>query len=241
MRTVLLALGRVLGVQVALRATDGLSPGQTRVMLAMLVAATNLAPIVAVLTGTISYGDVWLWLAIEVITIYAWTLLRLVRLLRSGGNSVFAAGFFGFHYGMFALVPFLVGMFTVLPWSPLRAPWLTVLVLGGIGFVAYGWSVRGLVRDRAPVGIWGFVQAYARMMLAYFALFAPMVATGQNEVSDSQPLTASSPFVQAVVAVCVLVAKLVLELLLVVGVERRADGRTYLLGKPVVVKVQRPA
>ncbi len=181
----------------------------------------------------------WLWLAVEVLTIYAWTVLRLVRRLREGPVSVFAAGFFGLHYGGFALVPFGVGISTVLPWAPLRAPWLTVLALGGIGFVAYGWSVRGQVRDRVPVKLRDFIQAYARMMLAYAALFAPLVATGQSEVSSSQPLAPAGEGTQAVVALVVLLAKLALELFLVVGVGRYEDGMVHIFGKPVVFRLSR--
>ncbi len=236
MRALLAGLGRVLGVQVALRLGDGLSPRASRALLALVVLVAGLAPVVAVLTGAIGYGDVWLWLAIEVLTIYAWTMVRLVRAHRVGANGSFAMAFFGFHYGMFALVPFVVGLFIILPWSPVRSPWLTVVVLGGLGFLALGWSVRPLVRDRVPVGVGGFVQAYARMMLAYVALFVPLVAAGRSGASTDEPITPVSDARELTVSVGVLLAKLALELALVLAWEVR-EGRLTILGKPVVFRV----
>ena len=237
MRALLAGLGRVLGVQVALRLGDGLSPRASRALLALVVLVAGLAPVVAVLTGAIGYGDVWLWLAIEVLTIYAWTMVRLVRAHRVGANGSFAVGFFGFHYGMFALVPFVVGLFLILPWSPVRSPWLTVVVLGGLGFLALGWSVRPLVRDRVPVGVGGFVQAYARMMLAYAALFVPLFAAGQSRASSDEPIAPVSDARELAVSVGVLLAKLALELALVLAWEVR-EGQLTILGKPVAFRVR---
>jgi hypothetical protein len=237
-RPLLAGLGRILGVQVATGLGQGLSPRASRALLAIVVLVAGLAPVVAVLTGTIGYGDVWLWLAIEVLTIYAWTMVRILRTPRSGTVGAFAVVFFGFHYGGFALVPFAVGLFTILPWSPVRSPWLTVVVLGGLGFLALGWSVRGLVRDRVPVGVGGYVQAYARMMLAYAALFVPLVAAGQSRASTDEPLAPVSDTREAVVAVVVLFAKLALELLLVVGTQFR-PGQVVFFGHPVVFRLRR--
>lgn len=231
MRALLSGLGRVLGVQLALGLGDALSPRAARAVLALVVLVAGLAPVVAVLTGTIGYGDVWLWLAIEVLTIYAWTMVRLVRLPRQAGFGSFPLLFFGFHYGMFAVVPFVVGVALVLPWSPVRSPWLTVLVLGGLGFLATGWALRGVVRDRVPVGIGGFVAAYARMIVAYAALFVPLVAAGQSSASTDEPIAPVSDTREAVAAVVVLLAKLGLELVIVLGV-----GRTLFRLNPGVLR-----
>ncbi len=236
MKALLAGLGRVLGVQLALGLGDGLSERASRRLLAMVVLVAGLAPVVAVLTGAIGYGDVWLWLAIEVLTIYAWTMVRLLRAYRVGGNGPVAVGFFGLHFGGFALVPFFVGLLLVLPWSPLRSPWLTVVGLGGLGFLAFGWSVRGEVRDRLPVGIGTFVQAYARMVLAYAALFVPLVAVGRSSASTDDPLPPISQAREAVVAVLVLFAKLALELVLVLAWKVR-EGELLIFGKPVVFRI----
>ena len=238
MRALLAGLGRLLGVQLALRLGDGLSERASRRLLALVVLVAGLAPVLAALTGAIGYGDVWLWLAIEVLTIYAWTMVRLVRAYRVGASGPLAVGFFGLHFGGFALVPFVVGLLLVLPWSPVRSPWLTVVGLGGLGFLALGWSMRGEVRDRVPVGIGTLVQAYARMMLAYAALFVPLVAVGRTRASTDDPLPPISETREAVVAVLVLLAKLVLELTLVVGTERR-NGQVFLLGRPLVFRLNR--
>lgn len=237
MNAVLAGLGRLLGLQLVLRLTDGLPPRAARALLATTVLAVNLAPLVAVLTGAIGYGDVWLWLALEVVTIYVWTLVR--ALVARGGDGrartrSFGTLFFGFHYGMFALVPFLVGLATVLPVATLRSPWLTVLVLGGIGFVAAGWAGAGRLRERRPVGIGDYVRAYARMLLAYAALFVPLVAQG---VTSSDEVTRMSSGQERGAALLVLVAKTVLELALLLAVQRR-DGRLLLLGRPLVVTVR---
>ena len=233
MRALLAGLGRVLGVQLALRIGDGLSPRATRALLVLVVVVAGLAPVAAVLTGAIGYGDVWLWLAVEVLTIYAWTMVRLVRTARGTGADGaavrgFALPFFGLHYGLFALVPFVVGLFLILPWSPVRSPWLTVVVLGGLGFLALGWSVRGLLRDRVPVGLGGYVQAYARMMLAYAALFVPLVAAGQSSASTDQPIQPVSEGRETAVSVMVLLAKLALELALVLVFTARTRGGRWL-------------
>jgi nitrate reductase NapE component len=237
-RELLAGLGRLLSVQVAAGLGQGLPPRASRALLAFVVLAAGLAPVVAVLTGTIGYGDVWLWLAIEVLTIYAWTMLRILRTPRSGPLGSVAVVFFGVHYGGFALGSFAVGLSTILPWSPVRSPWLTVVVLGGLGFLALGWSVRGLVRDRVPVGVGGYVQAYVRMILAYAALFVPLVAAGRSRASTDEPLAPVSDTREAVAAVAVLLAKLALELTLVVGTERR-DGQVFLLGRPLVFRLRR--
>ncbi|MBM6401866.1 DUF6498-containing protein [Phycicoccus sonneratiae] len=232
MNVLLSGLGRVLGLRLVLRLTEGMEPRRARQLLAATVVVVNGAPVLAVLSGAIGYGDVWLWLALEVVTIYLWTLLR--GLLAPSTGSRFAVAFFGFHYGMFALVPFLVGLFTVLPTAPLRSPVLTVVLLGGIGFLAAGWSMAGRLRARAPLSVGDWVRAYARMALAYAALFLPLV--GQREDGD---LTRLGSRLELTLAVGVLVAKGLLELALVVGIERRADGRAYVLGRPVVVTVRR--
>jgi hypothetical protein len=89
-----------------------------------------------------------------------------------------------------------------------------------------------------PVGVGGYVQAYARMMVAYAALFVPLVAAGQSRASTDEPLAPVSDTREAVAAVAVLLAKLALELTLVVGTERR-DGQVFLLGRPLVFRLRR--
>ena len=236
MKALLAGLGRVLGVQLALGLGDGLSERASRRLLAMVVLVAGLAPVVAVLTGAIGYGDVWLWLAIEVLTIYAWTMVRLVRAHAVGATGQFAVGFFGLHFGGFALVPFVLGLFLVLPWSPLHSPWLTVVWLGGLGFLAHGWSVRREVRDRVRVGIGTYVQAYARMILAYAALFVPLLAAGRSSASTDDPLPPISATREAAVAVLVLLAKLALELALVLAWRVR-EGEMVIFGRPVVFRI----
>ncbi|GIL35002.1 DUF6498-containing protein [Phycicoccus sp. DTK01] len=238
MNVVLTGLGRVLGLQLVLRLTAGMPRAAARALLAATVVVVNGAPMLAVATGAIGYGDVWLWLALEVVTIYVWTLARALLSRDADGRSrarSFGTLFFAVHYGGFALVPFLVGLATVLPVAPLRSPWLTVLVLGGLGFVAAGWAGAGRLRERRPLGIGDFVRAYARMALAYAALFVPLVAQGVGSNDDVTRLTAGQ---ERGLALVVLTVKLVLELLLVLAVERR-DGRLFLLGRPVVVTVRR--
>lgn len=240
MNVVLTGLGRVLGLQLVLRLTDGMPRAAARGLLAATVVVVNAAPMLAVATGAIGYGDVWLWLALEVVTIYVWTLARALVSHGPDGRGrarSFGTLFFGFHYGMFALVPFLVGLATVLPVAPVRSPWLTVLVLGGIGFVAAGWASAGRLRERRPLGLGDFVRAYARMALAYAALFVPLVAQG---VGSSDDLARLGDGQSRGLALLVLAAKLALELLLVLAVERR-DGRLLVLGRPVVVTVRRAA
>lgn len=240
MNVVLTGLGRALGLQLVLRLTDGMPRAAARALLAATVVVVDGAPMLAVATGAIGYGDVWLWLALEVVTIYVWTLVRALLSRDADGRSrarSFGTLFFAGHYGGFALVPFLVGLATVLPVAPLRSPWLTVLVLGGLGFLAAGWAGAGRLRERRPLGIGDFVRAYARMALAYVALFVPLVAQGVGSSDDVTRLTAGQ---ERGLALVVLAAKLVLELLLVLAVERR-EGRLFLLGRPVVVTVRRAA
>ncbi len=118
----------------------------------------------------------------------------------------------------------MLGVLIVLPWSPPHSPWLTGVALGGLGFLAAGWVARPLIRDRVGVGPGGFVQAYAGMVLAYVALFVPLVVTGTRSASTDAPLPPISAERETVVAVAVLLAKLVLELVLVVGAGSRAGG-----------------
>lgn len=240
-------IGRVLGLHLVARLSADLPPRVARRVLLVFVAIGNLAPVTAVLSGRISYGDVWLWLAVEVLTIYVWTLVRSLSARRAvpadrrwsmapGSGGAFATVFFAFHYGAFAIVPFVVGIATVLPASPLRSPVLTVVVLGGIGFLAAGWAQAGAVLDHVPPSIGDYVRAYLRMALAYAALFLPLVGrSGDGDVGRIDAGLATT------LAVGVLLAKLVLELAVVGAVERREDGRTYLFGRPVVVSVRRSA
>lgn len=236
MTALLGALGRVLGVTLVLRVSDDLSPGRARWLKATVVLVVGLTPVAAVLAGVLGYGDVWLWLAVEVVTIYVWTTVRLVRTAPSSGElGRFGLHFFTLHYGGFAVVPFVLGVFIVLPWSPPHSPWLTVVALGGLGFVAAGWLARPFIRDRVGVGLGGFVQAYARMVLAYVALFVPLLVTGTRSASMDAPLPPIPAERETVVAVAVLLAKLALELGLVVGAGSRAGGallRTWTLTLP---------
>lgn len=234
MNALLTGLGRVLGLELVGRLSAGMPELWARRLLVAVVLVVNLGPLLAVLSGVIGYGDVWLWLALEVVTIYAWTLVR--GLLAPAGARRWGTLFFGIHYGMFALVPFLVGLGTVLPTAPLRSPVLTVVVLGGVGFLAAGWGMADRLRARTPVSIGDYVRAYARMALAYVALFLPFVGQhdGKELVSLGRPL-------ELTLAVVVLLAKLALELLLGVGLRRHADGRAYLLGRPVVITSRRTA
>ncbi|GGL38128.1 hypothetical protein H9L10_12525 [Phycicoccus endophyticus] len=233
MNALLGGLGRLVGLRLVLRMTAGLPRRAARALLLATVLVVNVAPAVAVLTGAVGYGDVWLWLAVEVVTIYVWTLARALATREPGGPALGVA-FFGVHYGMFALVPFLLGALLVLPAAPLRSPLLTVLVLGGLGFLAVGWSVAGAVVAGRRPSVGDYVRAYARMFLAYAALLLPLVAGTKD--GTLLPLTDSR---QRLLALVVLLAKLALELVLVVGIERRPDGRTYLLGRPIVVSTRR--
>ncbi len=98
------------------------------------------------------------------------------------------------------------------------------MALGGLGFLAAGWVARPLIRDRVGVGLGGLIQAYARMVLAYVALFVPLVVTGTRSASTDAPLPPISAERESVVAGAVLLAKLVLELVLVVGAGSSAGG-----------------
>ena len=78
------ALGRVLGVTLVLRVSDDLSPGRARWLKATVVLVVGLTPVAAVLAGVLGYGDAWLWLAVEVVTIYVWTTVRSCGRRRAG-------------------------------------------------------------------------------------------------------------------------------------------------------------
>ena len=105
---------RILGIELMARVAAGLPGGLARVATAVVLVVANLLPVLAVMTGSIGMGDVFLVYWIENVVVWLCGIVRVAtaegesygngKITATGVVNLSLAGFFALHYGIFTLV-----------------------------------------------------------------------------------------------------------------------------------------
>lgn len=203
-------LGRIVGWVFLGALVDRLPPGAGRVVRILVVLVNTLVPVVLAASHRLAFADALMWLQIETVTIWVWGVVRAVR-SRGGSRSAMVA-FFPVHYGLFAVVSFVLAwaFYSGLPRVGTAGTYAVGLL---VSIALFGWANRGSLLRRDTMNPLDWVHAYVRMGVAYAGVFLgfPLV----DHLQDRVPVE-GDPSLAPLLAIVLLSVKALAEILLMV-------------------------